>query len=641
VKRSCSSGRDVRRPVFALGVFAAALMAPMSATAVDRETVDLSNGGGLAAFRLDNVLNIGTLSLDRSGILLFGCLGETCSGFAPFVPLAFTLNVSGTATLNEASFLTTASPLPPNVLSVDVNFNGPSVMTGTTDFDGAYEGSVAQGLVNFTNTSNMVQRGGTATLTDAFFHNRGSYVLRDGATFAVAGGGGTAPPNAALPKFGFVNDGGLLVESPPIFPGSPSSTPPSFIEYLYNNGTVTVEGPAPATLRIGGGRHRNALFESTAPATGGIEYAGLHEFEGTTTFGGHHRLLSGSTTGSGAGPARFEFGYGAEAAVDGTLNIGDGAFLGLSGTATNIVTATAGATLTLLRNSSVVVGIGGTLAARKGSHVHVAGGGQLVIDGTFDVEATINTRPSPPASILNKGEVLVTGSVTGTAEIVNDGRLRVAPGALVEATSLVSSGILDVDGTIGTTGGDVTVLGGILQGSGIINADLNVQRGGIATTVVFPGNSPGMLTVNGAFRLEAGAELVLEVERLANGGLAFDRLWADTTFLDGIVRLRLGAGIDPLRDRLLLSTLPFFACQPVLGLPTCDFSENFTAFVDGYTSSTVLATPSGGLLIVAVGPLIPEAHTWLLMALGMGVVASQQGGRRRRIGQIPEHDRPC
>jgi hypothetical protein len=430
----------------------------MSATAVDRETVDLSNGGGLAAFRVDNVLNIGTLSLDRSAILVFGCLGETCSGFAPSVPLSFTLNVSGTATLKDAGFLTTASPLPPNVPSIDVNFNGPSVLTGNTDFDGAYGGNFAQGLVNYTNTSNMVQRGGMATLTDAFFYNSGTYVLQDGATFAVAGGGGIAPPNAARPKFGFVNRGVLQVESPPIVLGSPSPAPTSFVEYLYNDGSVTIEGPTPATLRIGGGRHRYALFGSTVPATGGFEYAGLHQFEGITTFGGNHRLLS-SATGSGAPPARFEFGFGAEATVDGTLNIDGGAVLLLNGTERGSSLTTIGATLTVLQSSSVVVGVGGTLAARKGSQVHVASGGHLAVDGILEVE-DFNPLPSPPASLHNEGHVLVTGGVYGTAKIVNDGRLQVASGALIQATSLVSSGTLEVDGTIETRGGNVTVLGG-------------------------------------------------------------------------------------------------------------------------------------------------------------------------------------
>ena len=133
-------------------------------------------------------------------------------------------------------------------------------------------------------------------------------------------------------------------------------------------------------------------------------------------------------------------------------------------------------------------------------------GGPLTLDATFDT-------PSITVALAAQ-QVTVNAVLTGTAglEKLGDGTLVLTANNTYTGQTLVSAGLLRVNGQTGSDG--VTVLSptsgqaaGSLGGTGVIAGPVVVQAGGTLS----PGNSLGTLTINNCLTLQAASTTQLEV----------------------------------------------------------------------------------------------------------------------------------
>lgn len=221
-----------------------------------------------------------------------------------------------------------------------------------------------------------------------------------------------------------------------------------------------------------------------------------------------------------------------------------------------ILTNAAGATITgyLEHNSTTAFTNHGTVGYLVNNGVVTNQGtvGELYSNsGTFTNNGTLNRISNSDygaynGTFTNNGTlVLDQGFIGGT--FTNAGTATLNQGAIAySGYNADYTGYVDYRQTAGTTtiNGDlysnVILAGGILKGTGNINGELTVMNG----AQVNPGNSPGLLTVNGAMVLDMGAVLNMEVI-FENGVLKYDQLAVDGGFTNhGVIKFSLGTGVD-------------------------------------------------------------------------------------------------
>lgn len=149
--------------------------------------------------------------------------------------------------------------------------------------------------------------------------------------------------------------------------------------------------------------------------------------------------------------------------------------------------------------------------------------------------------------------------------------------------------------------------GGVLGGKGVINADVVIVGGEVS-----PGQSPGVLTINGDFLQNAGSVLTMEIAG-TTPGVQYDQLFVtgDLT-LDGDVNVQFLDGFIPMRGDVFElfagSATTFSGRLNVLGAPA---NLQFASSISG-----------GGLSLTVV----PEPPT---VALGLiGLLVTLAGCRR-------------
>ncbi len=205
-------------------------------------------------------------------------------------------------------------------------------------------------------------------------------------------------------------------------------------------------------------------------------------------------------------------------------------------------------------------------------------------------------------------------------------------------TTLETSGLIGLahDGTTGTGGGGTLVVdgtataqnlflgrGGLLAGNGTVVANVFNQGG-----IINPGQSPGRLTVDGAFD-NTGGTLVLEVQSLGNGQFAVDEL-----VLTDWSRVSLGAGT--IQFAFLGDTNPMAFAQAGLfdigsflkqadGRALDDSAlalfgaVNFSASADAYTFNSLQFNAGDGSFSISVSP-VPEPAPLLMGLLGLAML---------------------
>ena len=230
--------------------------------------------------------------------------------------------------------------------------------------------------------------------------------------------------------------------------------------------------------------------------------------------------------------------------------------------------------------------------------------------------------------VADQAGLLVDGSV------LNTGRFAVDSGGRLSARSFSqTAGQLTVDGTLDTFGGDVVISGGSLNGNGTINAgvlladgsrDGRFQVGGGPGFAFFrPGHSPGSVTIHGQLVIAARGELELQVERLADGSLAWDQVNASSVrVLDGgKVHVVIGAGVAT--DQL--QTLSFLGCGA-----GCNFADGTAFVIDGAAGAQYQFGAGGFTLNLPPAQAVPEPAAATLLLAGLLVLPGQARSKRSR-----------
>ena len=238
------------------------------------------------------------------------------------------------------------------------------------------------------------------------------------------------------------------------------------------------------------------------------------------------------------------------------------------------------------------------------------------IAGFGSVNLASTTDPSPVTPSI---------SVTGTHEFQVDGNLQndttieVAGGStLIFDNSLdlmgntltkTGAGTMNINNNLSTGGGTVIITAGVLGGSGEVGGDVDNQGGAIS-----PGNSPGVMEIDGHYSQGADASLLIEL--------------AGTDA--GLSDLLSVGGIASLSGQLAVTLLDGF--QPAFG---DDFDVLDFGAIEGEFNEILLPSLSDGLAwdlssLYSNGSLsiIPEPASWVLLGvmIALGVAAN-----RRRV----------
>jgi autotransporter-associated beta strand protein len=112
----------------------------------------------------------------------------------------------------------------------------------------------------------------------------------------------------------------------------------------------------------------------------------------------------------------------------------------------------------------------------------------------------------------------MAGALTGTGSLIKrgDGVLELAATNTYTGQTVVEAGKLVVNGSLAVDS-DVSVLGGILGGSGTIHGNVEISSGAILS----PGNSPGIFST-GDLNLNAGSTYLVEIDGVTPG-TGYDR----------------------------------------------------------------------------------------------------------------------
>ena len=259
----------------------------------------------------------------------------------------------------------------------------------------------------------------------------------------------------------------------------------------------------------------------------------------------------------------------------------------------------------------------------NGGDVRVSESGIWANSGSF---LSANGRVSGSSHVF--GVILNTGyfssSVVPTTDqfgneaqglkVINRGTFIVNPNPLevVRVRDFVNeNGRVTVNGRVENVGGTFKLLGGVLDGGGVINGDTFVGGGPLDATFR-PGSSTGTMMIDGAFSLLPGGVLELEVERDAlTGSVSYDQVIANSFFIDGHISFLIGAGVTE-ADVL---GLRFLDCG---GACSAQYGSSLSYDFPGRPGST-LSLGEHGIQISALAP-VPEPAAVAMLLAGLGVL---------------------
>ena len=263
-----------------------------------------------------------------------------------------------------------------------------------------------------------------------------------------------------------------------------------------NNGTITVLTGTLLINNITGSGSFNissgAKFRinSGTSTLGGSSITGEGVFEvvgGTLNFTGNDVVVSNTTTFRQAGGT---IGGSGNLVINGFFNFETGT---QSGTGTTTIAS--GATLdflsSLTKTISRTIVVDGSLTLIGAGPVSISSGGQLVNNGTVDIQNS-SSFGSADGSITNNGNFirsLSTGTATIGAPFTNNGTIEILTGALSFSSSINNT------------------LQGTIKGVGTITPGSNFTNDG----TVSPGTSPGVLRVSGNYPQSQNAHLNIEI----------------------------------------------------------------------------------------------------------------------------------
>lgn len=519
-------------------------------------------------------------------------------------------------------------------------FNGGSLVIDTTPlaltnangqtgmYVGAFNGSTGQMNVDGPGSSVLITAGtgmapyigiGRDAATGSLSITGGGRVEVSSTHASVPNPGGTGylPGDVSLFDIGRRNDGGAA--------GINSGA----VQVWGAGSTLALTGNADALLIVGRGQGGNGTLDVRAGGTvsGKALFVGQEAgSSGMLIVDGGTVILDGVLQGgpSGGGGAALSVGRGGGF---GTAFLSNGSTVSISSTAPGAGLGAA--------SSSLIPGGSGLINVTGGSTVTVSGPDARVAIGT---QATAALAGNGVLNILDAGSAVTAQGAGASVRIGGTanswGFVTVGTGASLSATALIG---VAHDGTASTLGrgtlavnGSVTaadlIVGsnGLVTGSGTIHADVTNHG------VFNPGNSPGRLTIDGAFD-NSGGTLVLEVLDLGNGQFAYDEIvFSDLDKVvmgDGSVRFVFLGDTDPLAfvDAGLFDLGTFFKAVDgngnVQGLDdsrlglfgSVDFSAESTAF----DISNLRFDPQTGAGTLVATAAVPLPATLALVLTGL------------------------
>jgi fibronectin-binding autotransporter adhesin len=272
----------------------------------------------------------------------------------------------------------------------------------------------------------------------------------------------------------------------------------------------------------------------------------------------------------------------------------------MQGRGTMTIPAGANATLTggfftqrTINNSGTVTMTNSFIGADDGAIFNNLAGGQLVVkkDGGFGFPNS--DLPSP---VLNNfGSVMDTSTTTAPLAfiITNRGSILVQSNSLncYQYVQVAGTIIITTNGTLNSGALAPVLLGGLVTGNGTINSSFGVTNSG---ATILPGNSPGVLTINGnGYTQTAAGTLSIEIGG-TNAGSQFDRLTTTAGVLNGTLKVSLINGFQP-----AVGNIYFFLTTQFFG----GITGTFANYIGLETSNHIALVPiyqGFGVSLVAV-----------------------------------------
>lgn len=372
---------------------------------------------------------------------------------------------------------------------------------------------------------------GTSTYTGATAVQEGRMILQGGASNRIS--------SSTSVVLGNLTTSGVLQL------GDASGTSDQTVGSLASSGTGTANAvvggnAASSTLTVnqsttttyagtigGTGTNENNLnLVMSGPGT--LILSGTNTYSGTTTVsGGTLSISSSSNLGDGSATNTIALSNGAAlqntgASVD--LGTNRSVSLGSGGGAVDVAASdvltisgvVSGSTLTKTGAGTVVLSASNTYT---GSTVIAAGRISISSEANLGVNPA---SPSPSQLTLNGGTLQTTATLTiddsnrGITVAASGGAIETASGTTATVSSVITGGgTLAKEGAgtlvftaVNTNTGSTNVNNGILAGTGVVGADLNVNSGG----AVAPGiTAEGRLTVGGNLTISSGGTLVMQL----------------------------------------------------------------------------------------------------------------------------------
>jgi hypothetical protein len=322
----------------------------------------------------------------------------------------------------------------------------------------------------------------------------------------------------------------------------------SILVGVTNNGSFVVGNGVTTTIESATTTNNGTMeVEAGGSGTLVIETSESLDNSGTVRAAGGVLEVKSDSTGA---TARVDNAGVLQATGGGTLKLGS---LRIFDTGAAVIEAQDGSEVQLTNNGSAPTRLAGQTLNTSGSGVIRDFGSSTLVgvtnNGSFVIGNGVTTTFL--SANANNGAVAVEAGNTGTiliddnATLNNLGTVRVGAGATLNMTGDGNfnqlGGAIVVDGTFNKASG-LTMLGGVLTGSGVVNADV------LNASVVAPGSSPGTLTINGNYVQASSGDLDIELGGLV-AGTEYDQLLVlEDAFLNGALIVELINGFDPLAD---------------------------------------------------------------------------------------------